>query len=270
MSYPVLPIENAQQLATRLQPEIDALGSGGNPFELEIDESGWVIERPGEDYPRSLVESCATDLKQTTIAHLLSDGLLSSPASIALEASMAGPLHGTLRQCKMDMLEDEDFWRYLALFPLRWFLIAREPELKPQDFGGYSIVQGEDGRERKQRKSLITQLVYRTFLWGKIAFDDNQRNKYSRATALMDVQGPIIDIWHSHLIRTQLGQLGHLPHSFLDILISEIPDGSKMKDPARETEKLLARVKHNVLFDLYEKPQADLIVKEQLSRIVKD
>jgi hypothetical protein len=166
------------------------------------------------------------------------------------------------------MLEDEDFWRYLALFPFRWFLIAREPELQPQDFGGYAEIQDEDSKVRRRRtKSMITQLIYRTYLWGKISYDESQKNSYARATLISEIGGPVIDIWHSHLIRTQLGQLGVMPHSFLDVLVSDVEDPSQMKFPARETEKLVARVKHNVLLDVYQKDDADSIIREQLNRI---
>ena len=170
----------------------------------------------------------------------------------------------------MDMLEDEDFWRYLAMFPFRWFLVAREPELQPQDFGGFVETQDEASKVvRRRTKSMVTQLIYRTYLWGKISFDESQKNRYERATIISDIGGPVIDIWHSHLIRTQLGQLGVVPHSFLDVLVNDVKDPNQMKLPARETEKLIARVKHNVLFDVYRKEEADSIVREQLNKIRK-
>jgi hypothetical protein len=267
MPYPVLTIERAQELVALLRPEVDSLKTGGDPFAVGDSESDWTLTRDGADYPRSLVEKCAVALKNETIKVLETSGPPTPSDAYQLEAKMAGPLHDVLSQCGMDMLEDEDFWRYLALFPFRWFLIAREPELQPQDFGGYSEVE-EEGRTRRVRKPLITQLIYRTYLWGKIAHDDEAKDKYQRATVIGDLGGPLIDVWHSHLIRTQLGQLGLMPHSFIDVLVSDLDDPSKMKDPAREVEKLIKRVKHNVLFDVYEKSDADSIVREQLSKVV--
>jgi hypothetical protein len=38
-----------------------------------------------------------------------------------------------------------------------------------------------------------------------------------------------------------------------------------MKDPARETAKLIARLKHNVLLDVYEKGESDVLVSEKVS-----
>lgn len=268
MSYPALTIDKAQELAQLLRNEIDEMLVGGNPFESYADEADWVTERPGEQYERSLIEKCGLQLKANTIESLLARGPLPPTAGYVLEAQMAGVIHGALRQCKMDMLEDEDFWRYLALFPFRWYLVAREPELKPQDFGGYSEIIDEATQAKRRRpKSLITQLIYRTYLWGKIAYDEEAKDRYARATVISDIGGPLIDIWHSHLIRTQLGQLGKMPHAFIDVMADDVNDVSTMKWKARETEKLIARIKHNVLFDAYRTEDAKSIIREQLGKV---
>lgn len=266
MSYPALTIEAAQRLADRLRPEVESMLSGGDPLATCDDESQWVIQKPGADYPRALVARCALDLASQTISDLRRLGPPSLIAACRLEAKMASEIHQVLSACHMDHLEDEDFWRYLALFPFRWYLIAREPELQPQDFGGFTEMGDEDTGRRRRVKSLVTQLIYRTFLWGKIAFEHNARDRYQRATVIADREGPSIDIWHSHLIRTQLGQLGVMPHAFLDC-IAELSDTERMKGAARETEKLLARMKHIVFFDAHNKQEADSIVAEQLSNI---
>ena len=268
MSYPVITIEKAQELADLLRSEVNSILNGGDPFGNFTNESDWVLERAGESYERNLVEKCAADLRSETVKALMSSGPPPASVGYLLEAKMAGEIHNALRHCKMDVLEDEDFWRYLALFPFRWYLVAREPELQPQDFGGFTEIKDkETGISKRRSKSMITQLIYRTYLWGKIAYDESAKNKYARATVVAEVGGPSIDVWHSHLIRTQLGQLGRMPHSFVDIIVQDVSEPTQMKTPARETEKLIARIKHNVVLDIYEKDEADLIVREQLGRI---
>lgn len=264
MTYPVVTIEKAQQLASLLRL---AIAEGDDPHTVHSNEDSWIDKRPGHDYEPALVATCASDLRTATLAKLQLTGSLSATESYDLEAQMAGPIHSCLSQLGMDMLEDEDFWRYLALFPFRWYLLAREPEIQPQDFGGFAEEEIEPGVIKRTRKSLILQLILRTYLWGKIAFDEEAQSPYFRATVISEKGGPSIDIWHSHLIRTQLGQLGHMRHSFVDVVVSEIADPSAMKDPARKAEKLIARVKHNVLLDVYSKEQADSITREQLSKV---
>lgn len=264
MSYPVITLEKANELANLLKSVIDA---GGDPLAVCVEESSWVDQRNGHDFEAALVAGCAEDLRKSTLGFLRSSGPLPRVAAYELEAQMAGPLHATISQLGMDMLEDEDFWRYLALFPFRWYLWAREPEIQPQDFGGYSEVEVDQGVFRRVRKAMVTQLIFRTFLWGKIAFDEESKDPYSRATVIANLGGPSIDIWHSHLIRTHLGQLGLMRHAFLDVIVHEISDPASMKNPAREAEKLIARVKHNILLDIYSKQQADSMTSEQLSKV---
>jgi hypothetical protein len=264
MSYPVITIEKANELASILRSSI---GAGGDPLAVCAEETGWVDQRNGHDYEAGLVGSCAASLRNASLTELRANGKLSLANAYDLESQMAGPLHATLSQLGMDMLEDEDFWRYLALFPFRWYLWAREPEMQPQDFGGYSEVEVESGTFRRVRKAMVTQLIFRTFLWGKIAFDEESKEPYSRATLVSGLGGPSIDIWHSHLIRTHLGQLGFMRHAFLDVIVGETSDPAAMKDPARKVEKLIARVKHNVLLDIYSKAQADSMASEQLSKV---
>ena len=262
MSYPRLTIQNAQKLA-------DLLRASRTPLKSDLDESCFVDHVSGDEYLRDLIEDCATSIRDEITQKIEKDDGIPPAEGYLLEARMAGPLHESVSKLGIDMLQDEDFWRYLALFPFRWFLLAREPELNPQDFGGIRrrIIELEDGKtEIKEGKTAWSnQLLYRTFLWGKIACEESDPDHYRRATVVGKMGGPSIDIWHSHMIRTQLGQLGNMPHSLIDVLVKQIPKPSEMKDPARETAKLIARLKHNVLLDVYPKEASDVLVSEKLS-----
>jgi len=194
------------------------------------------------------------------------DQTLSVAQQTVLESVMAGPLHNVLGRFEVKILEDGDFWRYLALFPFRWFLLAREPELKPQDFGGLSDKKINGVNVGYSKTNMKYQLLLRTYLWGKCAFDVDDSHGgtadvYRRATSI-DEGGPsVIDIWHSHIIRVQLGQLGEIPHAFVDVS-AETPLST---NEARSLEKLLTRMKHNVLLDVYPYGGARSLVESQVS-----
>lgn len=180
---------------------------------------------------------------------------------------MAGPVHSTFRDHDVACLQDPDFWRYLALFPLRWYTIAREPELKPQSFGGLTkSASSSSSFAGARRTDMKKQAVFRTYLWGKAAFDasaSDADDPYERTTALSDVTGgpSAIDVWHSHIVRPQIGHLGNIPHAFIDVVSSEpLPT----TDEARELAKLLTRMKHTVALDTYEYEGAVQLVKDQL------
>jgi len=262
MTYPTISAESAQKMVDLILFEVQ---NDNDPLSVCLTETDWVTLRSGAEYERLLMENCGKDLRLKWNEKL---GKIPVAQGYKLEAEMASEVHKALSLLDRDLLEDEDFWRYLALFPFRWYLLAREPELQPQDFGGVSVKVTDDGKTLRSKKSLITQLIYRTFLWGKIACDSDSRDPYLRATVFEKIGGPSIDIWHSHLVRTQLGQLGKMPHAFIDSITESGLKPDRMKDPARDQEKLLARVKHNVLLDIYDYPKAKELAAEQLAKVV--
>lgn len=181
-----------------------------------------------------------------------------------LEAFMASRVHRTLRDLPVEVLQDFGFWRYLGLFPYRWYMQLREGgpsliDLKPQDYGGTSVKDEETGK--RQEATRIYHLVLRTFLWGKVAYDKREEDPYRRATLVNDTGGAVTDVWHSHIVRIQLGQLGRLPHAFLDS-ICDAPKANTTQ-PARDVEKRLTRMKHSVLFDVYDLDEARSLTDRQ-------
>jgi len=101
----------------------------------------------------------------------------------------------------------------------------------------------------------------RTFLWGKAACDGSDPDPYRRATLVNDTGGVATDVFHSHIIRVQLGQLGRLPHAFLDSICDD--PRANGRDEARSVEKRLTRMKHTVLFDVYDLPEARAVADHE-------
>lgn len=267
MSYPVVTLSNAQRLVDELKQ------GGGDPKTWLIsltDESGWISERPGSGYNRLDIEAASA---QMLADHYPDPALaLDEKSSTALESAMAGPLHSTLSQCPVELLADEDFWRYLALFPFRWYLLAREPELQAQDFGGFNVVVNpHSGKEMRRKPGFRAQLLFRTYLWGRCALDGDDGGgtpgeHYRRAKVTLPVAGlSTIDFWHSHMVRVQLGHLGRVPLAFIDEAVRR----PLTTDGARELEKLLTRMKHTVLFDVYDDQQAASLMRELAPKAVE-
>jgi hypothetical protein len=176
---------------------------------------------------------------------------------------VAGPLHAALSDLPVAITHDPDFWRYLALFPFRWFLLAREPELKPVAFGGVVEITDSAGEKtgRTRGTAMRNQVLLRTYLWGRAAHDpdSDEENRYQRATALSPDQA-VIDFWHSHIVRVQIGHLDPTTQAFIDLTASE----ELSKDEARELAKMLSRAKNTVAFDTLSSEEASELVAEQL------
>jgi hypothetical protein len=250
----------------------EARGSGRDLLaDVHTDEAGaGVVERQGPEYDRQAVERASGRIREDLLPGKSADDLLAfsadgRKAGPDLESQVASRLHAVVANLEVAILQDEDFWRYLALFPFRWYLLAREPELKPQDFGGLRphIRDGEvvsfRGTDMKK------QLLLRTYLWGKCSFDANDQagkpgNTYRRATYISEDGPSVIDVWHSHIIRPQIGHLGEIPRAFVDV--SE--DEPLTTDEARELAKLLTRMKHTVLLDSLEYGGAKDVIEDRI------
>ena len=168
-----------------------------------------------------------------------------------LEGKVSAELHAFLNYHDQDFefVEDPDFWRYLAVFPLRWYLMARHPELTPESFGG--VKKADTASTQISRPQFINQLIFRSYLRGQVAFDLHDPNPYERTEVLEINDAAPTDIWQSHLIRTQLGHLGECAHAFIDSAVRcRTNHKHSPLQPARDAAKLLTRAKHNVLFDL--------------------
>jgi hypothetical protein len=253
MSYPKLSVDNADELAEILR----ALPSAGRLL-TELDEVPRVEPGATGSYPRAAVEQASAAAQAAWEAYTGSkSGSVTAADREELESKMAGPIHETLRDVETAVLADMDFWRYLALYPFRWFLDAREPEMQPQDYGGSvpSNAPGEPSRRRQPGAKY--QLILRTFLWGKAAFDPSATDPYERATRVRAVNGSEIDVWHSHIVRVQLGHLGAMPLHFIDSICAV--NGAAKRDPARDVEKRLTRMKHNILLDIYDDDGRQLV-----------
>lgn len=187
-----------------------------------------------------------------------------------LEAFMASRIHALIREMPVEILQNMGFWRYLALFPYRWYLQLREGgksglDFKPQDYGGRNI--SKDGKEQSTGPKY--QLILRTFLWGKAAHDPTEQDPYRRARLVNETGGAVADVWHSHIVRVQLGHLGRLPHAFLDsICEAPVANSAHKETGARPVEKRLTRMKHTVLFDVYDLDEVREVVDAEKAAVL--
>jgi hypothetical protein len=271
MSYPVINRQAAQDLVDSLltarQDGLDVLA------EMIAEAEHGVVLRDGGDYDRHAVETCSAKLRAEHADGLnatqIQDAFKGREASSDLESSMAGPIHEVLSTLDLSILQDGDFWRYLALFPFRWYLVARKPKLAPVDFGGRTAKRDDEGQIVGYRaSSLRSQLLMTTYLWGACAHDESPGgtgwdDAYARATALDPKTISVVDFWHSHMIRVKVGHMGEVPKAMVDVTRERELSTSE----ARKLQKLLTRMKNTVVFDLYDYASARQLVEGQADMI---
>lgn len=260
MTYPAVTRKNAVQIAEELLKEdVDQRG------DAQIDQVKYVVEKQGEFAAKQLAaDASAIQDKWNELA--TKAGKVVDDDLVQFEIAIAPLVYQAIQKISLDCREDEDFWRYLALFPFRWYLIAREPELQPQDYGGLKEKSeiNDDGEEviKISNSSMIYQLIYRTYLIGKAIEDESDsKEPFARAKAIPR-GGPLTDIWQSHIIRVTIGRIGLIRHAFIDRVKTEPVAKSQMLNFARNLASRLTRMRNNVTLDMHSKSEIDAVVKE--------
>lgn len=258
MTYPTLTRVNAVRIANELL-KLDA----DSRVSATLDHDDLISEKLGEfDANQLRSDSDAVSKKWNELVNSIKK--VTKDDLVQFEIKIAPEIFTAINKVSLDCREDEDFWRYLALYPFRWYSIAREPELKPQDYGGLKEVVevGKDGKDvtKISNSTMVNQLIYRTYLIGKAIEDtSNSKDQFARKDAIPR-RGPLTDVWQSHIVRVTIGRVGQVRHAFVDRVKTE--PAERMKDFARALASRLTRMRNNVALDMHSKSEIDAVVKE--------
>jgi len=269
MTYPTLSAAKAQEVA-----ELIMAAPANLQLSIEISEDQFVVVKDGFEYDRVRIESAAAAVKKSWEQEFSKEKKRTIDDLYLFEIKYAGHIYEIIESCHIDLREDKDFWRYLALFPFCWYLLAREAQdgkFKPQDFGGLTEVPSKenppapDSKPKKIEAAFQGHLIYRTYLIGKAMNDkENVADPFLRRNAF-GLGDPVTDIWQSHIIRVKIGRIGKLAHAFVDKVSGYKPDD--MKESARKLAKGVTRIKNNVLYDEHSKTEIDKLMNEQESLV---
>ena len=192
----------------------------------------------------------------------------SDPWKICLEELMASEVYLALHDLEDGYLQESGFWRYLGLYPFRWYLLKREGDasggLQKHDFGGSS-----SSREK--------WLMIRTYQWGQRTHQGEEQAPFGDAIATRLTRraagvssGMIIDYYHSHIVRSRWADNAKVVHAFVQctsnkpyLVDTSVKPGKER--PVNELAKQVKRVTGNLL--LLGMDEGDL---EELLRVQKN
>ena len=182
-----------------------------------------------------------------------------------LEELMTERLHKDLNQIVPRALHDPGFWRFLGLFPYRWYLLEREPELYSQDYGG------TEGQK-------TYWLMLRTFIVGRKAKSEDSTNPYRNTLAYRDARrqkkisdGRTVDFYHSHIARKRWNDLPSVTNSFIECCTTAeyaIDIDEKLRH-SNELAKRMRRVSPNILLDVLPKNRLRGIMDAEKVEVLK-
>lgn len=177
-----------------------------------------------------------------------------------LEELMAEHLHKTLEPLDPRALHDPGFWRFLALFPYRWYLLEREPEMKSHDFGG-------------KEGSKHLWLLIRTFIIGRKSKTPGEPDEYLHTRAYRDARrrrrlsdGMWIDFYHSQIVRKRWHDCVAVSNAFIDSCVTApeaLDEDLKSKRYADSLAQRLKRLSPNILFSALSPAELRILINDE-------
>lgn len=256
MTYPTISASNADIVAEELKSREHTIGLY---TELDFAElhSQYVKESAGADVSvDSLVQM------NYEITSFVKD--IGASDKYEKEELWAEMLHKHLSALPIKALQDPGFWRYLALFPFRGFLMTREPDMLPIRYGG--------GKSNSKAKWLLP----RAYIWGrKTALDGD----YSLTHAVRDARkaaglssGTIIDFYHSHIVRTAWSASTSVASGFVAGYLADpvlFDENNEASRPSNMLAKAFARTSNNVCLEFLDTEDLVLLANEEKSKFPK-
>ncbi len=161
------------------------------------------------------------------------------------EGKSAGPLHATLKDLPLAVLDDPGFWRYVGVAHLWDLIVWRESKTFEKDWAKYRIYI--DGRKHAECVPL------RMFLRGQISLDSNGGYRASSEVP----EGT--DLWRSHIVRVRTSYIPPLARGLVD----QVATHKIATDPLRAYARRINRVRSNVTLQLYTEDEIVKLLDEQ-------
>lgn len=153
------------------------------------------------------------------------------------EGQAASIVHENLKDMPLEILTDEDFWRYVSIVPMFAIVAWRHESLGNNNLG---LTAG---------RGFLRCLPYRMFIRADIAHRHSGGADYSLATA----HGSMVDQWTSHVLAQQYGAVPRL----VQLMLSEFEGLRKRKVKKRtkidrEIAKRLCQIRSIQVFEFFQ------------------
>lgn len=176
----------------------------------------------------------------------------------ASEGELSVQFYKALSQLNPEVLNDLDFWRYVACAHLKDFIIWRDGSAdSPASRAGFGAGKSASGFQ--------DCVPYRMFRRGQIAC----LAKIPGVTPLEIAKIPGTDLWRSHVLRVRIGNAPTAAATFLLIAEGYRGGSISMTKLSREAAKLVKRLRSNVLMDYLDWDDAREILEPEFKAAAK-
>lgn len=249
MRYPTLSTKDAYAFATQVTKDPKTANSiAASSFCAEYAGSLATIGS-GDSKPIDLsrLEKVAAELERTARSPDMATA--TSRELERVESEICGAVHEALCTLPIEILDDQRFWRYLAVRYFGEFIVWRESKALANGNIAKYFVAGTG----------VESIPLRLYLRGQAVVSPD--GTYELASAVPAGT----DFWRSHVLRVRTGRSSPLARSFAEMQSKE----RLATTPLRQLARLINRMWANVLLTEYgQRDSARLI--EQLRAKVKD
>jgi hypothetical protein len=164
-----------------------------------------------------------------------------------VESELCGPVHKALCNFPIEMLDDQRFWRYLAVRYFGEFIVWRESEALTNGNISTYFTAGTG----------VESLPLRLFLRGQAII--SSKGTYELASAVPAGT----DFWRSHILRVRTGRAAPLARSFTEMQSQE----RMTTAPLRQLAKLINRMWANVVLTEYGPLESTALIKRLREKV---
>jgi hypothetical protein len=250
MRYPILSTKDALAFATQVTNDTKTANSvAAAAFCAEY--AGSLSTIGGTDskpIDLSLIEMVAAEAER--IARSPEMATATSREIERVEGELCGPVHAALCVHPIEVLDDQRFWRYLAVRYFGEFIVWRESKaLTNGNISKYFVAS-----------SGVESLPLRLYLRGQAVISSSAT--YELASAVPAGT----DFWRSHVLRVRTGRANPLARSFAEMQSKE----RLTTTPLRQLARLINRMWANVLLSEYEARDSTKLIAQLREKIVED
>ena len=244
--YPTLNVLSGLQVKLEQEKSFSKNGKYGIP---ETVKKTFVIWKgSGIDITAAPLARMASELENLLNASFSGAMKKKDSRLNQFEGQASSIVHENLKDMPLEILADEDFWRYVSIVPMFAIVAWRHESLGNNNLG---LTAG---------RGFLRCLPYRMFIRADIAYRHSDGANYSLSTA----HGSMVDQWASHVLAQQYGAVPRL----VQVMLSEFEAIRKRKvkkptDIDREIAKELSQIRSIQVFEFF---QSDT----EITKIVSD
>lgn len=233
--YPALSILNGSQVKSEQEKAFVKNGKYGIPESVKKTYVVW--KGSGIDITAAPLAKMSSEL--TSLLNSSFPGSMKKKDSRLdkYEGMASSIVHENLHDLPIEILADEDFWRYVAIISIFEICAWRHESLGNNNFG---LSAG---------RGFLRCLPYRMFIRADIAHRYSDGANYSLTSA----HGSLVDQWASHVLAQQYGSVPKL----VKVMLEQFEDLRKRKvkkptDVDREIAKELRQIRSIQVFEFFQ------------------